>query len=427
MKLLCKLKTINIKNGGLLSDSMWAVIGNGIGNFLFLVAGIIIARILGKDLYGEYGMVKTPMFNIAAFSTFGLGYTSTKFVSEFMQKDKRYIKDIVKKSLCITLVSSSTLCILLFVFAKPLSVFVNTPELATPFRFLGIILICRAMATTSGAICSGFKDFKFVGINNIVSGLALLIFGFVLTYYGSVTGSLIALFISQLTIFALNIFVVIKHVKLLPKESKKSGNNLFSDSLPVALQELSYMIATWGATLLITKYASLGEVGIWTAAQQWYSIVLFIPGLLLNVVLAYLSGSIDVKQHEKLLKKMLLINFVCAIIPLIIVMLLSNYIELMYGITFEGLSLVLNTLLICTVFSCLSSVLQSDFISLGKNWELFWARLLRDAILIILLYYSITNDSSNAAFKFSYINVIAFLAYFIVLSILLKRTYRNLD
>ena len=427
MKLLCKLKTINIKNGGLLSDSMWAVIGNGIGNFLFLVAGIIIARILGKDLYGEYGMVKTTMFNIAAFSTFGLGYTSTKFVSEFMQKDRRYIKDIVKKSLCITLVSSSTLCILLFVFAKPLSVFVNTPELATPFRFLGIILICRAMATTSGAICSGFKDFKFVGINNIVSGLALLIFGFVLTYYGSVTGSLIALFISQLTIFALNIFVVIKHVKLLPKESKKSGNNLFSDSLPVALQELSYMIATWGATLLITKYASLGEVGIWTAAQQWYSIVLFIPGLLLNVVLAYLSGSIDVKQHEKLLKKMLLINFVCAIIPLIIVMLLSNYIELMYGITFEGLSLVLNTLLIWTVFSCLSTVLQSDFISLGKNWELFWARLLRDAILIILLYYSITNDSSNAAFKFSYINVIAFLAYFIVLSILLKRTYRNLD
>lgn len=421
------IKHSNLKGSVLLKDSIWAIIGNGIGNFLLLVAGVIIARMLGKDLYGEYGMVKTTMFNIAAFSTFGLSYTSTKFVSEFMQKDRRYIKDIVKKSLYITIVSSSILCLLLFVYAKPLSVFVNAPELATPFQFLGIILICRAMATTSGAICSGFKDFKLVGINNIVSGLALLIFGFVLTYYGSVTGSLIALFVSQLTICTLNLYVVNKHVRAVSKETVKSEIHLFTYSLPVALQELSYMIATWGATLLITKYASLGEVGIWTAAQQWYSIVLFIPGLLHNVVLAYLSGSIDVKQHEKLLKKMLLINFICAIIPLIIVMLLSNYIELMYGISFDGLSLVLNTLLICTVFSCLSSVLQSDFISLGKNWELFWARLLRDAILIISLYYSITNDSSNAAFKFSYINVIAFLAYFFVLSILLKRTYRNLD
>lgn len=421
------IKHSNLKGEPLLKDSMWAVIGNGIGNFLLLVAGVIIARMLGKDLYGEYGMVKTTMFNIAAFSTFGLGYTSTKFVSEFMQKDRRYIKDIVKKSLHITIVSSSILCVLLFVFAKPLSVFVNAPELATPFRFLGIILICRAMATTSGAICSGFKDFKLVGINNIVSGLALLIFGFVLTYFGSVTGSLIALFVSQLTICTLNLYVVNKHVRALTKETEKSDINLFTYSLPVALQELSYMIATCGSTLLITKYASLGEVGIWTVAQQWCSIVLFIPGLLVNVILSYLSGSIDVKQHEKLLKKMLLINFVCAIIPLIIVMLLSNYIELMYGITFVGLSLVLNTLLICTVFSCLSSVLQSDFISLGKTWELFWARLLRDIILIISLYYSITNDSSNAALKFSYINVIAFLAYFIVLSIKLKRTYRSLD
>lgn len=423
MRFVNRLKIINSNNGGLISDSLWAVMGNGIGSFLLLVAGIIIARILGKDLYGEYGMVKTTMFNIAAFSTFGLGYTATKFVSEFFQRDKRCIRDVVKKSLLITLFSSTLLCLALFIFASPLSVFINAPELEAPFRFLGIIMICRAMATTSGAICAGFKDFKNVGIINILSGLSLLLFGFVLTYYNSVTGSLVALFISQFIMCLCNLYVVYKHVKTLPVDYQKIETNIFRYSFPVALQELSFMISTWGTTLLITKYASLGEVGIWTAVQQWNAIVLFIPGLLVNVVLAYLSGSIDSEKHASLLKRMIIINCLCAVGPLIIVALLSGFIASMYGSTFEGMEIVLNTLLIGTLFMCLSSVLQSDFISLGKNWELLYARFLRDIFIILALFIIIRNNNENAALKIAIINVVAFITYFFILCAMSRKIY----
>ena len=34
----------------LFKDSFWAVFGNGLGNALLLLAGILIARFLGKDL-----------------------------------------------------------------------------------------------------------------------------------------------------------------------------------------------------------------------------------------------------------------------------------------------------------------------------------------------------------------------------------------
>ena len=62
--------THRLRNSQLFKDSFWAVFGNGLGNFLLLMAGILIARLLGKDVYGEYGMVKTTMFHMAAFSTF---------------------------------------------------------------------------------------------------------------------------------------------------------------------------------------------------------------------------------------------------------------------------------------------------------------------------------------------------------------------
>ena len=87
----------------LFKDSFWAVFGNGLGNALLLLAGILIARFLGKDLYGEYGVVKTTMFYIATFATFGLGYTSTKYIAQYKEIDTSRIHKLVKDSLYITL------------------------------------------------------------------------------------------------------------------------------------------------------------------------------------------------------------------------------------------------------------------------------------------------------------------------------------
>ena len=69
-----------ITNSVLARDSFWAVVGNGLGNAFLLLAGIFIARLFGKDLYGEYGVVKKKKMYYAKFDTFGLGITSTKLL-----------------------------------------------------------------------------------------------------------------------------------------------------------------------------------------------------------------------------------------------------------------------------------------------------------------------------------------------------------
>ena len=71
----------------LFKDSFWAIMGNGVGNLLIMLSGIFVARLLGKDLYGEYGVVKTTMFYIASFSCFGMGVTSTKFISQALKEN----------------------------------------------------------------------------------------------------------------------------------------------------------------------------------------------------------------------------------------------------------------------------------------------------------------------------------------------------
>ena len=131
-----------ISSNSLYKNSFWAVFGNGIGNFLMLVSGIFIARTIGKDLYGEYGMVKTTMYTMATFSTLAFGNTSTKFIADYLQKDLSCVKSIVRSAMWVVLLFSVSVCGLLFLFSERIAIFVNEPQLARAFKFLGVIIIC---------------------------------------------------------------------------------------------------------------------------------------------------------------------------------------------------------------------------------------------------------------------------------------------
>ena len=410
----------------LFKDSFWSVFGSGTGSFLLLLAGIFIARMLGKDLYGEYGIVKTTMFYIAAFSTFGLGYTSTKFVAEYVTRDENQLRGLISGCLKITLLFSTTLCVLILIFAGPLALYVNVPELKTPFRVLGVIIICRALSTTGIGILSGFKEFKILGFNNIVSGLILLVCGTIFTYFGGINGSLFALFLSQLIYMALNLSFIWRRVRVLPKSEIRHERTLLGFSFPVAMQDFSFTLCNWLITLVLTKYASLGELGIWTAAAQWNAIVIFIPSVLTNVALSYLSGIVDDQNNQRLMvRKLLAVNFVSSFIPFIIVFLFSGIITSFYGDTFVKLKDVISLLLFSTVFESLARVYQSNLISEGRNWFLFILRFLRDLLILTFLFVFIRNNAENASMLLAFIHVLFYIVYVIILSVIFRFHIHN--
>ena len=172
----------------------------------------------------------------------------------------------------------------------------------------------------------------------------------------------------------------------------------------------------------MTKYATLGDVGIYTAAAQWYAVVLFIPHLLSNVVLSYLSGTNkDKRQYDGLLNRLLLINIVCALIPCVLVFLFSGVISSFYGKEFTELQGVLNILIIGTIFACAAGVYQSDYLARDKNWLLAIFRLIRDALILSALFIVLKHDTANAAYKLAIINTSVYFTYFMMLFIFNKR------
>lgn len=400
----------------LFKDSFWAVLGSGIGNFLLLIAGIIIARKLGKDLYGEYGMVKTTMFQISNFAALGLGYTSTKFIAEYIARDKRFLRSIGQASLKISLLSSLILCALLFLFSDFISNNIGEPQLSEPFKYLGVIIVFRTIGTSAGGILAGFKNFKFLALSNILSGIIMLFLGALLVFLYGLVGSLIALLTSQAVFCLINLKGVFIHFKQVQSNRRSFDKELFRYTFPVALQELTWFLSVWGASLILTKFSSLGELGLWSAASQWNAIVIFLPSVLVNVVISYLSGHLgDAQSHRKLVNRMLLINFMCVLLPFICVFLLSDIISSFYGSSFEGLGNVLNAIVFSTIFYVLSKVYESELISTGHNWSLFILRSCRDICILAALYFSSLMTIGTSALVFAYIYIAAYAIYLIVI------------
>ena len=102
----------------LFQGSFWALIGSFSARGLGLLAAIIVARILGKDIYGEFGMIKNTLLSVAIFSAFGLGYTATKFVAEYKENQQEKLMPFYNYSMKITLLIGGVMSILLFSFSN---------------------------------------------------------------------------------------------------------------------------------------------------------------------------------------------------------------------------------------------------------------------------------------------------------------------
>lgn len=420
---------IRLKQNSLFKDSFWAVLGNGIGYGLLLISGVVIGRLLGKDLYGEYGLIKTTMFQLAMFSTLGLGITSTKFIAQHIEEEKTAnIFQTLWSSIKVTLLTSIALCILLFSLAHPLAKMLNEPHLAIGFRFLGIVLIFQALTKVLNGILAGFKAFKTIGINNILSGLVMLAASIPLTYYYQIKGAFCALTLFLLVNSLLNAIPIIRICKTLPKptpdkdKGEGSTKSLLFFSFPIAAQDLSYFLCNSSALFLMTRYASLGEVGVYTAATQWCSVITFVPGLLYNVVLSHLSGAIsNHKKHSTIVWQMVVVHLVCVLIPLLVVLLFSGFITSLYGPTFEGLKLVLSVAVFYTIFTSLSNVFQAEVISEGKSWTLFGYALIRDVAILTILLVAVFLGEQQLALIMSMAVIAGFALYTFILYLHYRR------
>lgn len=390
-----------LKQSRLFQDSFWALVGSAAGKGLSLIAGIAIARFLGSEVYGEYGTIKNTLMMIAIFSSLGLGYSATKFIAESKtSEDYNRIVDTHRIATFITLLMSGFIAFLLIIGANKVAIWLEAPHLAKALRLSAVAIIFNAINTTQTGELAGFGAYKELAKNNTIAGIFTFISSVALTYFYSFDGAIIALIISFAFNAILNKITINRCIgssRAKHKINLPYINDIIRFSIPIALQESLYSVTHWGNILIMVKLANYIEIGLWSAANQWMAVILFIPGALRNVALTHLSASNnDQKRNKDILKKLLAINFVSTFIPFLIILSLSSWITQWYGDSFCGLQVVLNICVFTAVVNSLTNVLTQEFMAHGQNWFLLWSRLIRDIGILISLYFAILHFGHGA-------------------------------
>lgn len=410
-----------LRKSPLFKDSMWSLVGSTIGRGLSLIAGILVARFLGKEVYGEYGIIKTTLIYIEIFSTFGLGYTATKYIADYKKTNPEKVSSVCKAALRITLLTSGLMAFVVLVFAKQIAVIIDAPHLYNTLRITAAGIIVNAINIAQIGVLSGFAEFKVIARNTTISGVVTFVLTATLTYIWGLNGAVIALVLSYGTQCLINNISVRALVKQYEKPSgpqKELYKELVAFSFPIALQESLYSITSWVISFMLIKLTGYGELGLYSAAGQWAAIISFIPGILRNVTLSHLSSNMTNRSaHDRTMRAMLAVNIISTSVMFLGIVVFQNLICSFYGETFVGLKSVLLVLTFNTICSNASNVYVQEFMAQGKNWFVFVCKIIRDVGTLALAYFVIIGGNQNGALVLSIATCIANIVFTTILAI----------
>ena len=410
-----------IRQSPLFKDSMWSLIGSTVGRGLSLIAGILVARFLGKDIYGEYGIIKTTLIYIEIFSTFGLGYTATKYIADYKKTCPEKVSAVCKAALRITLFTSGLMALVVLVFAKQIAEIIDAPHLYNTLRITAAGIVVNAINIAQIGVLSGFAEFKVIARNTTISGIVTFALTATLTYLWGLNGAVIALVLSygtQCLINNISVRTLVNQYEKPKSSQKELYQELVSFSFPIALQESLYSITSWVISFMLIKLAGYGELGLYSAAGQWAAIISFIPGILRNVTLSHLSSNMtNQTAHDTTMKAMLLVNILSTAVMFLGIVLFQDLICSFYGKTFVGLKPVLLVLTFNTICSNASNVYVQEFMAQGKNWFVFVCKIIRDLGTLSFTYFVLVSGNNNGALILSVATCIANFLFIIILSL----------
>src|SRR5262245_26613534 len=78
--------------------SLWSLAGALLSRVLALVSAMLVARLLGKSIYGELGLIQSTIGMFGTLAAFGMGATATKYIAEFRNKDPQRAGRIIALS-----------------------------------------------------------------------------------------------------------------------------------------------------------------------------------------------------------------------------------------------------------------------------------------------------------------------------------------
>jgi len=386
-----RLKTSDIANR-MMSGAFWSFTGTALGKFFVFLTGIICARILGKEQFGELGMVRSTIGMFIIVGAGGIGVTATRFISLYRKDQQAHAASIYKLSTRFsTTLGMLTTLVLLFSAGFLAKDILESSKLAFPLTIGCMVLFLSILNSSESGTLAGFEDFRAIAINTLIGSIVESVGMIIGAYFFQIEGAIGGFGLGVLALYLAN-----KHSAL--KDLRKSGINgkgqpvfkedwklIYQYCIPATLSALTVTPVFWFIRSMLVRVNGYGELGIFEAADQWKVILLFIPGAICQIVLPIMSSITDKRTFRRtLMGNLALIGGISAVLA-VSSWLLAAFIMPLYGKTFTN-TMPLILLAISTIPTALAQILEMTLYSRDKMWTCFTFNILWGVTAIVLSY-----------------------------------------
>lgn len=353
--------------------AFWSFAGTLVSRVLTLLSSIVVARMLGKDAFGELGIVQSTIAMFQAFAGFGLGLTATKHVAEFKIADPERAGRVLALSSAVAIVTGITATLCMYIFSPWLATkTLASPGLANLLRLSSTMLFLGALNGAQTGALAGFEAFKHMSKVNLLSGIATFLFMVVGVVVWGLTGTVCGLILSMVANCLLNYRALIHEAKKFGVPMHYSGclcewRGLWKFSLLATMSGLVVTPITWASNaIVVNQPGGYGELGVYNAVLKLKQVPETLLATVMNPILPMLSEQFankDTAGYGKTLSVAYVMSCLIMVPTSIFAMYFPNLMLLPYGSSYAGYGLLVQWLflhgIMVGLFSPLSSVLAS--------------------------------------------------------------------
>lgn len=368
--------------------AFWAIVATGASRILALLTSVIAARLLGRDKFGELGVIQSTVVLFGTLAGLGLGLTTTKYIAEFRRIDPPKAGRLIGLCLLVAIVSGLSICAVVVGIAPWLAAkTLAAPQLAPLLRIGSLLILLNGINGAQIGALSGFEAFRRIAEVNVKVGIITFPFvvGGTLAWgvEGAVWGSVVATVVNLwLNHRALKIETDRAGILISMTGCLQEWPVLVGFSAPALISGLLAGPVNWLCNaMLVNQPHGYAEMGILNATNSWYYAVIFLPSALVSnaiPVLAERAASGDREGLRKALALCLKVSMGVAVPVVLIGSLVSRYVLASYGPGFSDHWLTLVIALVTGGLLAFQVPLGQIVIASGRMWllagiQILWA------------------------------------------------------
>lgn len=371
------------------------------------ITSIALGRLLGKDLFGEFGMVMSTQLALTGIAQVSTGLMATKFTAEFREVDKVRAGQILGLCGVLTLVTGLSTSSLMFVSAPWVAEHILVaPQLSTAVVISsGFVLFSIMNGYQVGAL-AGFECYKSICIYGALIGITqitLSIFGAI--YWGlngALAGIAICSFLRWLC-FKIILNQEMKKYFIIPSYLGfwRQFKVLHSFALPAALAGFITIPAIWLSNLFLVRLPNgYAEMGVYSAANSLRLTFLFLPILLNSVAIPLINnykGQGKKNLYSSVFFSNLKLTVVTAFIGALLMLCFGAHLLGVFGTEFvsKNVDQLIFFISISIFLEATGIALYQSIQSHEKMWLSFFVIALPRDLLIVLAAYFFTKSSGS--------------------------------